>query len=198
MLARVRFFGSEYSSESSGVSFRSIWFMIVTNVSFTVFVWVTYRVRRSTLARRVRWESAMIGELRSWQVCPPLVVINLFEKKRLLYQPKTLTRYQSEANQSALGENRSLKQIERTYVRLSLFTKGLNKIYANVESIEELQSWFHQKVFFRFTLRWLETERNEGLIDHITGWMFYLLFIFLHSFAFSDWSSFDKRKHSIE
>ena len=30
----------------------------------------------------------------------------------------------------------------------SLFTSGLNKIYANLESIKEMQSCFHQRVFF--------------------------------------------------
>ena len=42
-----------------------------------------------------------------------------------------------------------------------------------------------RNVFFRFSLWWLETERNEGIIDHITGWMSCLLFILVHSLTSS-------------
>ena len=51
-----------------------MWFMVVTNVLFTISVWAKCRVRRSTFSRCVRWELAVIGELRRWQIFPLLVV----------------------------------------------------------------------------------------------------------------------------
>ena len=112
-------------------------FMIATNNLFTVSICATCRLRRNIPGKLANMSSVSCSRT----TCLRRNDYFISKKSWLVINLRAIDSY---------WKNNEVTEEDwvQTFVMLSLFTSGLNKIYANLESIKEMQSCFHQRVFF--------------------------------------------------
>ena len=111
--------------------------MIATDILFTISICVTCRLTRNILGKLANMSSTVCSRTTSLRINSYF----MSAKSWLAIHLRSIASY---------WKNNEITEEDwlQTIIMLPLFTYDLNKIYANVESINEIQSCFHQRVFF--------------------------------------------------